>query len=50
MDREFGDWLLGRVGAKQMSKKWFVVHAYSGYEKNVARALQERVELSNFGE
>ena len=33
-----------------MSKKWFVVHAYSGYEKNVARALQERVELSNFGE
>ena len=33
-----------------MSKKWFVVHAYSGYEKNVSRALQERVELSNFGE
>ena len=37
-----------------MSKKWYVVHAYSGYEKNVARALTERVELSNlqdcFGE
>ena len=33
-----------------MSKKWFVVHAYSGYEKNVARALQERVELSQFGD
>ena len=37
-----------------MSKKWYVVHAYSGFEKNVARALQERVELAgqneNFGE
>ncbi len=28
------------------SKKWYVVHAYSGFEKNVARTLQERVELS----
>ena len=26
-----------------MSKKWYVVHAYSGFEKNVARALGERV-------
>ena len=37
-----------------MSKNWYVVHAYSGFEKNVARALQERVNLSNhqdsFGE
>ena len=37
-----------------MSKKWYVVHAYSGFEKNVARALQERVELAGqkdyFGE
>ena len=33
-----------------MSKRWYVVHAYSGFEKNVARALKERVELSNFGE
>ena len=35
-------------------KKWYVVHAYSGFEKNVARALKERVELSGqqdaFGE
>jgi transcriptional antiterminator NusG len=31
-----------------MSKRWFVVHAYSGFENNVARALRERVELSNF--
>jgi transcriptional antiterminator NusG len=37
-----------------MSKKWYVVHAYSGFEKAVARALKERVNLSNlkdyFGE
>ncbi len=33
-----------------MSKKWYVVHAYSGFEKNVARALKERVALSNLGE
>ena len=33
-----------------MSKKWLVVHAYSCYEENVARALQERVELSAFGD
>ena len=37
-----------------MAKKWYVVHAYSGFEKNVARALEERVELAGqkeyFGE
>jgi transcriptional antiterminator NusG len=37
-----------------MSKRWYVVHAYSGFEKAVMRALQERVELSGlqdqFGE
>ena len=33
-----------------MSKNWYVVHAYSGFEKNVARALQERVNLSNHQE
>ena len=27
------------------SKLWYVVHAYSGYEKKVANALQERIEL-----
>ncbi len=26
-----------------MSKRWYVVHAYSGYEKKVAVALQERI-------
>jgi len=37
-----------------MSKRWYVVHAYSGYEKKVAAAIQERIELHNmqdaFGE
>ena len=37
-----------------MAKRWYVVHAYSGYEKKVATALQERIELhnmqDNFGE
>jgi transcription termination/antitermination protein NusG len=27
-----------------MSKRWYVVHAYSGYEKKVANALKERIE------
>jgi transcriptional antiterminator NusG len=33
-----------------MSKRWYVVHAYSGFEKNVSRALKERIELSEFGD
>lgn len=28
-----------------MSKRWYVVHAYSGYEKKVANSLKERIEL-----
>ncbi|MGB0468635.1 MAG: transcription termination/antitermination protein NusG [Pontibacterium sp.] len=28
-----------------MSKRWYVVHAYSGYEKRVMNTLKERVEL-----
>ncbi len=35
---------------KSGDKRWYVVHAYSGFEKNVARALKERVELSTFGD
>ena len=37
-----------------MSKKWYVVHAYSGYEKQVKRSLEERIKLAGieakFGE
>jgi len=29
-----------------MSKRWYVVHAFSGFEKSVQRALQERVDRS----
>ena len=27
-----------------MSKRWYVVHAYSGFEKSVSRALKERID------
>ncbi len=29
-----------------MSKRWYVVHAYSGYEKKVRDALIERIQLA----
>jgi transcriptional antiterminator NusG len=45
MDREASD-RAGRV----MSKKWFVVHAYSGFEKSVLRALTERIKRSDIAE
>src|SRR5690606_20064239 len=35
-----------RAGAgleTDMSKRWYVVHAYSGFEKSVARTLQDRI-------
>jgi transcriptional antiterminator NusG len=28
---------------KSMSMRWYVVHAYSGFEKSVQRALEERI-------
>lgn len=33
-----------------MAKRWYVVHAYSGYEKKVAAAIKERVELNSMQE
>src|SRR5450830_333073 len=33
-----------------MNKKWFVVHAYSGFEKSVQRALTERIARSEIAE
>ncbi|MFT3929847.1 MAG: transcription termination/antitermination protein NusG [Spongiibacteraceae bacterium] len=37
-----------------MAKRWYVVHAYSGFEKKVAGSLKERIELhgmqDKFGE
>ncbi len=33
-----------------MTKRWYVVHAYSGMEKSVGRALQERIDRSGMAE
>lgn len=33
-----------------MTKRWYVVHAYSGYEKKVANALRERIKLASMDE
>ena len=33
-----------------MDKKWFVVHAYSGFEKSVQRALVERIARSDIAD
>jgi transcriptional antiterminator NusG len=33
-----------------MSKRWYVLHAYSGYEKKVKTALEERIELRSLQE
>lgn len=33
-----------------MSKKWYVVQAYSGFEKNVQRTLEERIAREEMGD
>lgn len=33
-----------------MAKRWYVVHAYSGYEKSVMRTLLERIKLHEMEE
>ncbi len=33
-----------------MAKRWYVVHAFSGFEKKVKTSLQERIELSGLEE
>lgn len=33
-----------------MSMQWYVVHAYSGFEKSVQRALKERIERAGMQE
>ncbi len=33
-----------------MAKRWYVVHAYSGFEKRVASSLKERIELHGMQE
>jgi len=33
-----------------MSMRWYVVHAYSGFEKSVQRALIERIKRSEIAD
>ncbi len=33
-----------------MTKRWYVVHAYSGFEKSVMRALTERITRAGMGD
>lgn len=33
-----------------MAKRWYVIHAYSGYENKVKAALEEQVRLAGCGE
>jgi transcriptional antiterminator NusG len=33
-----------------MAKRWYVVHAYSGYEKQVKRSLEDRIALNSMEE
>lgn len=33
-----------------MTKRWYVVHAYSGYEKRVKATLEERIELMDMAD
>ena len=32
-----------------MAMRWYVVHAYSGYEKRVAAALKEQIDIQQLG-
>jgi len=42
------------AGASEIKKRWYVVHAFSGYEKRVQASLKERIDLASmqdrFGE
>jgi transcriptional antiterminator NusG len=33
-----------------MSKKWYIVHAYSNFEKKVAEAIREKAEATGLGD
>ena len=32
------------------NKRWYVLHAYSGFERKVQQSLEERIALSGFGD
>src|SRR5207245_2665620 len=52
VDREASDRAGGVMSARpaEGNKKWFVVHAYSGFEKSVQRALTERIKRSDIAD
>jgi transcriptional antiterminator NusG len=33
-----------------MAKQWYVIHAYSGFEKRVVQALRERIQRADMGQ
>ena len=35
---------------QQLSRRWYVLHTYSGYEENVARNLKQRIESMDMGD
>ena len=35
------------MSSSENEKRWYVVHAYSGYERKVKQALEERIALSD---
>lgn len=43
-DKQTNDTPSGEGSGAASNKRWYVVHAYSGMEKSVQRALQERIE------
>ncbi|MCC6867416.1 MAG: transcription termination/antitermination protein NusG [Burkholderiales bacterium] len=47
MDHQVAD---ARQGRRMSDKKWFVVHAYSGFEKSVQRALIDRIKRSEIAD
>ena len=50
MSDEAADAAVGTVAPAEDGRRWYVVHAYSGFEKNVARALRERIAHSPHGD
>jgi len=49
----FADYWIGfgRISmSSENEKRWYVVHAYSGYERKVKQALEERIALSGVSE
>jgi transcription termination/antitermination protein NusG len=50
MDGQAGDRAERRMSDKMNDKKWYVVHAYSGFEKSVQRALNDRIKRSGMAD